>query len=206
MAAAASRARRRCGRSQAADLARPRDDQRARSRGRTVGPSGAPTPPFHFIEEHATGSQPMRVGARRARAGEWRVKWGARSPHRNVRHAAGVGARILRRADLFRRRRARSSGAHDLQPREGLHRRTPPLPRGAIRADRRAWRRQTLRRARLGVERQPVRRHARAERPEDPDDAGVELGQQGRARRGARIEHRDLRIPDREARSARHAT
>ncbi len=40
-----------------------------------------------------------------------------------------------------------------------------------------------FRRARLGVARQPVRRDARAERLEDPDDADVELGQQGRPRR-----------------------
>ena len=36
--------------------------------------------------------------------------------------------------------------------------------------------------------------HARAERPEDRDDVAVELGREGRARRRARIEHRDLRV------------
>lgn len=39
------------------------------------GPEGAPAPPFHFVEEHDTGSQPC-VSVRDARDREWRVKWG----------------------------------------------------------------------------------------------------------------------------------
>jgi hypothetical protein len=39
------------------------------------GPSGAPVPPFQFIEEHSSGSQPC-VSVRDARGRLWRVKWG----------------------------------------------------------------------------------------------------------------------------------
>lgn len=39
------------------------------------GRKGAPAEPFHFIEEHDTGSQPC-VSIRDARDREWRVKWG----------------------------------------------------------------------------------------------------------------------------------
>src|SRR5688572_19364276 len=39
------------------------------------GSAGAPSPPFHFIEEHDTGSQPC-VSIRDAAGHEWRVKWG----------------------------------------------------------------------------------------------------------------------------------
>lgn len=39
------------------------------------GADGAPAPPFHFVEEHLTGSQPC-VSVRDARDRLWRVKWG----------------------------------------------------------------------------------------------------------------------------------
>ncbi len=39
------------------------------------GPNGAPSPPFHFIEEHLTGSQPC-VSVRDTAGRRWRVKWG----------------------------------------------------------------------------------------------------------------------------------
>ena len=39
------------------------------------GRDGAPTPPFRFIEEHLTGSQPC-LSVRDARGLRWRVKWG----------------------------------------------------------------------------------------------------------------------------------
>jgi hypothetical protein len=39
------------------------------------GPNGAPAPPFHFVEEHTTGSQPC-VSVRDAHGRIWRVKWG----------------------------------------------------------------------------------------------------------------------------------
>jgi len=39
------------------------------------GSGGGPAEPFHFIEEHDTGSQPC-VSIRDARQREWRVKWG----------------------------------------------------------------------------------------------------------------------------------
>ena len=40
------------------------------------GRDGAPAPPFHFIEEHTTGSQPS-LSVRDAYGRNWRVKWGA---------------------------------------------------------------------------------------------------------------------------------
>jgi hypothetical protein len=39
------------------------------------GREGAPAPPFNFVEEHSTGSQP-NVSVRDARGRVWRVKWG----------------------------------------------------------------------------------------------------------------------------------
>jgi hypothetical protein len=39
------------------------------------GPEGAPQPPFVFVEEHLSGSQPC-VSVRDARGLTWRVKWG----------------------------------------------------------------------------------------------------------------------------------
>ena len=39
------------------------------------GRGGGPAEPFHFVEEHDTGSQPC-VSIRDARDREWRVKWG----------------------------------------------------------------------------------------------------------------------------------
>jgi hypothetical protein len=39
------------------------------------GLDGAPAPPFHFVEEHDTGSQP-NVSVRDASGRVWRVKWG----------------------------------------------------------------------------------------------------------------------------------
>jgi hypothetical protein len=39
------------------------------------GRDGGPAEPFHFVEEHDTGSQPC-VSTRDARGREWRVKWG----------------------------------------------------------------------------------------------------------------------------------
>lgn len=41
-----------------------------------AGPGQPPHPPFQFIEEHLTGSQPT-VGVRDVNGREWRVKWGS---------------------------------------------------------------------------------------------------------------------------------
>ena len=38
-----------------------------------AGPTGAPAPQFHFVEEHDTGSQPC-VSVRDAAGRDWRVK------------------------------------------------------------------------------------------------------------------------------------
>ena len=44
--------------------------------GLAAGPGEPPEPPFQFIEEHSTGSQPT-VSVRDGKGKEWRVKWGA---------------------------------------------------------------------------------------------------------------------------------
>jgi hypothetical protein len=56
------------------------------------GADGVPVPPFRFVEEHFTGSQPC-VGVRDGRDRLWRVKWGheARPETFAVRVAAGCG-------------------------------------------------------------------------------------------------------------------
>jgi hypothetical protein len=56
-----------------------RDPGPAADRDLAAGPGGrdgAPVPPFQFIEEHTSGSQPC-VSVRDARGRVWRVKWGA---------------------------------------------------------------------------------------------------------------------------------
>ena len=56
------------------------------------GAHGAPAPPFRFVEEHATGSQPC-VSVQDARGSRWRVKWGneVRSENFAVRLAWACG-------------------------------------------------------------------------------------------------------------------
>jgi hypothetical protein len=56
------------------------------------GQNGVPQPPFHFVEEHFTGSQPC-VAVRDARNRLWRVKWGheARPESFAVRIASACG-------------------------------------------------------------------------------------------------------------------
>jgi hypothetical protein len=56
-----------------------RDPGAADTRDLAAGPGGrdgAPAPPFQFVEEHATGSQP-NLSVRDGRDRVWRVKWGA---------------------------------------------------------------------------------------------------------------------------------
>lgn len=56
------------------------------------GPDGVPVPPFRFVEEHLTGSQPC-VAVRDARDRLWRVKWGyeAKPESFAVRVVAALG-------------------------------------------------------------------------------------------------------------------
>jgi hypothetical protein len=56
------------------------------------GPGGAPRPPFTFLEEHLTGSQPC-VSISDAKGRRWRVKWGdeVRSENFAVRIAWACG-------------------------------------------------------------------------------------------------------------------
>lgn len=53
----------------------PGDVERLDLGGGPGGAGGAPVPPFAFVEEHLTGSQPC-VSVRDARGSRWRVKWG----------------------------------------------------------------------------------------------------------------------------------
>ena len=53
----------------------PGEVERLDFRGGPGGSDGAPAPPFHFVEEHATGSNPC-MSVRDARGRKWRVKWG----------------------------------------------------------------------------------------------------------------------------------
>ena len=53
----------------------PRDVEQLDLASGPGGTDGVPTPPFTFVEEHLTGSQPC-VSARDARGRKWRVKWG----------------------------------------------------------------------------------------------------------------------------------
>lgn len=59
-----------------------RDPQAVESLDMAAGPGGpeqAPVAPFHFIEEHSSGSQPC-VSVRDANGRRWRVKWGPEVP------------------------------------------------------------------------------------------------------------------------------
>ena len=53
----------------------PGDVSRLDLAGGPGGPDGAPRPPFTYLEEHLTGSQPC-VSVRDARGLTWRIKWG----------------------------------------------------------------------------------------------------------------------------------
>ena len=70
----------------------PGDIERLDLAGGPGGPGGAPQPPFTFVEEHLSGSQPC-VSIRDARGRTWRVKWGAevRSENFAVRLAWACG-------------------------------------------------------------------------------------------------------------------
>jgi hypothetical protein len=52
-----------------------RDPGSISARQLEAGPCAPPAPPFHFVEEHDTGSQPC-VSIRDRAGHEWRVKWG----------------------------------------------------------------------------------------------------------------------------------
>ena len=56
------------------------------------GPDGAPAPPFRFLEEHSSGSQPC-ISVSDAHGRRWRVKWGdeVRSENFAVRLAWACG-------------------------------------------------------------------------------------------------------------------
>jgi hypothetical protein len=77
------------------------------------GRGGAPAPPFHFLEEHDTGSQPCcSVRDRRGRV--WRVKWGPEV------HTEVIGTRLAWALGYFAEQcyfvaRGRIAGAKDLR-------------------------------------------------------------------------------------------
>src|SRR5918998_1653624 len=53
----------------------PGDVERLDFRAGPGGSRGAPEPPFRFVAEHATGSNPC-LSVRDARDRTWRIKWG----------------------------------------------------------------------------------------------------------------------------------
>ena len=102
------------------------------------------------------------VSVRDARGRAWRVKWG------DEVHTEVFAARVAWAAGYFVEVNyfvpsGRIEGAGTLQRAGECIAEDGAFRECALRA-RRAGRRQALRRAQLGVERQPVRRHARAER------------------------------------------
>ena len=174
------------------------------SGSRTVRIEGRPGAAIPLCRRARHRFAALRVGSRCGRH-EWRVKWGHEvhtevfgtrlawalgyfaEPTYFVASGTIEGARDLRRAKACIDEQHRFTDARFELSEPGVE--------------------QAFRRARLGLARQPVRRHARAERLEDPDDADVELGQQGCPRRRARIEHRHLRVsPEPRSRSAKRAT
>ncbi len=70
----------------------PSPEERLDAANGPAGGDGAPVPPFHFVEEHTTGSQPC-VSVRDGRQRLWRVKWGneVRSEAFAVRFAWACG-------------------------------------------------------------------------------------------------------------------
>lgn len=74
-----------------------RDPGPAKSLDLAAGPGGRegiPAPPFHFVEEHGTGTFPC-VSVRDARGRVWRVKWG------NEVHTEAFAARLAWAAGFF---------------------------------------------------------------------------------------------------------
>jgi hypothetical protein len=74
-----------------------RDPGPAESLDLAAGPGGRegiPAPPFHFVEEHGTGTFPC-VSVRDARGRVWRVKWG------NEVHTEAFAARLAWAAGFF---------------------------------------------------------------------------------------------------------
>jgi hypothetical protein len=77
-----------------------REPSAAGSANLAFGPGGrdsVPSPPFHFVEEHMTGSQPC-VAVRDARGRLWRVKWGHEAKPEafavRLAHACGYFAEV----------------------------------------------------------------------------------------------------------------
>src|SRR5436190_12802691 len=54
----------------------PGDVERLDLAGGPGGADGAPSPPFEFLEESQSGSQPC-ISVRDGRSHRWRVKWGS---------------------------------------------------------------------------------------------------------------------------------
>ena len=154
---------------------------------------GAPAPPFTFVEEHSTGSQPC-VSVRDARGRRWRVKWGheVRSENFAVRLVWACGyfaeTTLLRRVGDHRRAPASCSArgtasTHECRFADARFELDDPDVKKMFEEHSWAW------------NDNPFVGTPRAAGPQDSRDAAVGLGHEGPARRGARIEHRDLRAP-----------
>ncbi len=172
-------------------LAGSRRGRIARSRRRPGRPGRSSRAAVHVHRGTFGGLAAVHLGRRRARPPLAR-QVGPRGPAGNLRGPSRMGLRVFRRRDVLRRIRHSGAGGQPSACRR-MHRRDDrPVRERPVRAGR-SSRQEVLRRAQLGVERQPVRRHEGARRAEDRGDAAVQLGHEGSPRRGARIEHGDLR-------------
>ena len=134
-------------------------------RSGTAGHDGGPgrrrrrrrSPPFRFIEEHSSGSQPC-VSVHDANGRRWRVKWGHEVQPETLAvrlaWACGYFAEVTHFVPS-----GTIDGAGTLTRARLVSRQGRLLRRRAVRA-RRSGRREAVRGAQLVLDRQPVRRHA----------------------------------------------
>ena len=151
-----------------------------------------PVPPYSFIEEHTTGSQPC-VSVTDARGRRWRVKWGNEVQSENfaVRlvWACGyyaettyyVASGTIAGAGRDKLQRARTCIHDDCSFQDARFELDDPAVRKLFEEHSWAW------------NDNPFVGTSAAQRTESAGDAARGLGHQGSPRRGARVEHRDLR-------------
>jgi hypothetical protein len=156
------------------------------------GPGGAPAPPYHFIEEHLTGSQPC-VSVRDARGRRWRVKWG------NEVRAENFAVRLVWACGYYAEttyfvasgliegavglQRARGCIGDDCRFADARFELDDPAVRKMFEEHSWAWNDNPF------IGSPPWAESAR--------DAPLGLGHEGSTRRGARIEYRHFRAPGR---------
>ena len=155
-------------------LARSRPGWKPRSCGRTGRTRRRAGAALSVHRGARLRQQPVCVGPGCARP-TWRVKWGAEVHTETFASRLAWAAGYFVEVNYFVPRRTHRWRRTALQRARACIEQDGTVRRRALRA-RRTRGRQAFRRTQLGLERQSVRRHARAERTEDRDDAGVELG------------------------------